>query len=323
MAERYVTIKKGNVEMIVDRVGAQLVSYKIDGVEIMYQGALEPETHAWTATAKNLFPNPGPVAQKGTEPETIVVNKNGKEVKQTVYTHNSGIYAMEQHGFVQSKIFDVQGHDKSSCLMTTRADDETILEYPYQFSYHVGYEIGPHGELIYDTHATNLDNKPMLAGMGWHPGFQLHNKKARYYVIFKNVKAKPGCTIPEGTKIYVDDVLNNGKAISIEGIESADVELVMEGHGGKGITYVTMHTEEPVFLLWAKEEGMICLEPWNTTPRQIGKLTTQDKTPGLAETGAKIIEPGKTDDLKCVVSVNPRYLTAIKEHHEEDEIWQR
>jgi len=163
----------------------------------------------------------------------------------------------------------------------------------------------------------------MLAGMGWHPGFQLHNKKARYYVIFKNVKAKPGCTIPEGTKIYVDDVLNNGKAISIEGIESADVELVMEGHGGKGITYVTMHTEEPVFLLWAKEEGMICLEPWNTTPRQIGKLTTQDKTPGLAETGAKIIEPGKTDDLKCVVSVNPRYLTAIKEHHEEDEIWQR
>ena len=61
MEDRYIKLQQGKTTMIVDKVGAQVVSLKIDGVEVMFQGALNPSNAQWKASAKNLFPNPGPV----------------------------------------------------------------------------------------------------------------------------------------------------------------------------------------------------------------------------------------------------------------------
>lgn len=310
MEDRYITIKRGNAVLVIDRVGGQLVSYKINGVEIMYQGALE-KGHAWSATAKNLFPNPGPVGQKGAENQERIIVKNGKEVKQTIYTHNSGIYGMEQHGFAQYKLFDVQGHARWQCLLTLSADEDTINDYPYDFRYHVGYEINADGSLVYESHVNNTDNKPILAGMGWHPGFQLHKEPARYYVVFEDLEGEDDCNVEPGKHYAVQDVIDEGHATTFFGIKSANVKLVYVDENGNEMTYLEMHTESPVFLLWGKDDHMICLEPWNTTPRQISKLTTQDKTEQLAEDGAKIVQPGEVDTLSCTIAVNPLYLEKI------------
>ena len=302
----YVVVERGNAQMVIDKVGGQLVSYTINGVEIMYQGALDPENHGWAATAKNLFPAPGPVAPKGAEAEVREVEKGGKKIKQTKYTHNGGIYYIEQHGFIQSAEFEVKGKSDGQCLLSVASKGRNNGEYPYEYRYQVGFEIGDNSELLYGSYATNLDNKPMLAGMGWHPGFKLHDKSEKYYIRLTNVKTAPGSDIKEGQTFCVKNVLDEGSKI-LQGIISADIELVYQSDDGD-VPYLTLHTDSPVFVMWAKEDGMICLEPWNTTPRQISKLTTQDKTEELAKEGARIIRPGETEALECGVSVNPKYL---------------
>ena len=83
-----------------------------------------------------------------------------------------------------------------------------------------------------------------------------------------------------------------------------------------------MHTDQPTLVLWSKptteksQSNFICIEPWNTTPKQIHKLTTQDKTRSLAEgdNPANIIEPGEHSTMIIPVSVNPQYIKQVCKH---------
>ncbi len=339
MKDRYIKLKNGNSELVVDILGAQIVSYKVDGVEVMYQGALNPENSKWKFSSKNLFPNPGPV---GTSNENGELNtaeyhvRDGVVEKHVEYTHNGGIYHMGQHGPIQHKKFTINGKTKDSCVLSVRSDDYTYNEYPYDFIYYMVLGLEKDGSLSYKTIAQNNDTKPMLAGMGWHPAFALHKNPSKYTIIFKNLNAKPDAKITRtvsqnGTATKVseplkadteytidENIVMNGKSEQITGIESADIVLLYENEHGEKIPYITMHTEEPVLILWSRpkdnvsQEDFLCIEPWNTTPRQINKLITQDKTRELKKTGAVIIEPNEQSELNASVYINPEFLKVLE-----------
>ena len=318
--QRYIHLKKGNIEMIIDRVGAQVVSYKVNGVETIFQGALEPENSQWKASAKNLFPNPGPVGTKNEkygELETEIYNVNGKEEQHVVYIHNGGKYHMGQHGFAQSKIFDVRGVNDDSCVLAISANShQTYTEYPYDYTYYISLGLNEDG-FEYSSCAQNNDTKPMLAGMGWHPAFKLHDDPSRYTIVFKNVeKPVDGSDIEENIEYSIDGLVEESKSQIFTGIYSADVVLLYTDDKGNKIPYLSMHIEDPILVLWSRkrendnQENFICIEPWNTLPKQMSRLTTQDKTEKLGK-GANIIAPGERSTLTSSVSVNPEYIKKI------------
>ena len=345
---RYLIFTKGNNSIIVDRIGGQLVSYKINGVEILSQGALRPESSSWPATAKNLFPNPGKVGGKFQDYAYKIIEKDGfqqevidelgedealqefkinsKNNKIVRYSLNGIPYRIAQHGFAQDMEFQVRGKQANGCIMSIETSPETLEQYPFKFRYNLGYEIDEFGRLMYDASCSNLDDKAIVAGMGWHPAFLLHDKKRtdNYVVFFKNLKKTKDCPVVEGQAYSISDIVNAGKSVVIDGIISADVLLLYEYQGGHMCQYLTMHTEEPKLVLWSKplynenQNPFICIEPWNTESGVLGELSVQEKTREIQ--GANVIEPGHTSFLSASVEVNDEYLRFMERlpSYEED-----
>ncbi len=332
--ERYIKISNGSTTMIIDRKGAQPVSVEMAGLPIFYTGALEAEygtdahgnakpAPTWSATAKNLFPNPGPIGTYNEKyGKTIIDPETGKEKEHQLksegkfveYGHNGGLYKDKQHGFAQDEIFTVTGKNKSDCVLTISSQLKDYYDkYPYKFGYSVVYDIPQPGKIKYESHVINMDNKPIVAGQGWHPGFLLHGKPQNYLVVIENLqKIDDSCELEEGQVISIWDKAisldENGKkrkAATYTGIKSADVRLVYFNPETQSfIDYLTMHTNQPNLLLWsapATEKGQdnfISIEPWNTSPRILSQLTTQDKTPELAQKGARIVDSALRADEK-------------------------
>lgn len=314
--------------MLVDKIGAQIVSFKIDGVEVMYQGALNPSNSKWKATAKNLFPNPGPVGTTNDvygELKTEEYDVNGKIEDHVIYVHNGGKYHMGQHGFAQSKEFRVGGVTDDTCVLSISAkNNQTYTEYPYDYTYYIALGLEEYG-FNYLSCAQNNDTKPMLAGMGWHPAFKLHGNPKNYSLVLKNLVKDEECELEENVEydIYETVILKN-KSRRFTGIKSANVVLMYTDENGEKIPYLSMHVEDPILILWSKnaeddtQEQFICIEPWNTTPRQINNLTTQDKTREIREKGAVIIEPGEQSKLSATIEVNPEYIAKIAKNKDKN-----
>lgn len=320
--DRFITITNGSTKLIIDRLGAQIVSYIVDGVQIMYQGALNPDNAMWKATAKNLFPNPGPIGSNNDVYGELKVEEysvNDKNEKHTIYIHNGGLYHMGQHGFAQSKLFNVKAKKPSYAVLSlSSATHQTYTEYPYEYVYNLMIDLPTKNSFHYLTSVQNVDQKPILAGMGWHPAFRLHHSAQKYKIRFRNLVKNEQCELEEHVyyDIY-DSVIAKSKSKIISGIISADIELCYEIEPGRFIPYITMHTEEPYLILWSKnreqasQEEFICIEPWNCPPRMISKLTTQDKTESLKNEGAVVVDSNQRSVLEAIVFVNPEYTKTL------------
>ena len=314
MEERYIELKKGNTTVVVDRVGAQVVSIKVNGIETMYQGALDPKNSQWKATAKNLSA-PGPVGTSSPDGELEVkeIDNNGKKEKYVRINFNGAYYWVKQHGSIQDEMFDYLGDG------VFRASYFTPTSFsPFKCKYFTSITIENDGVVNYEFRVVNIDDKPILAGLGWHPAFQLKDDVSRYSIVFENLVTDGECEVEEGKEYEIDSIVSNSKSVKVGGIKSVDVVLMYTDDNGKKIRCQTMHSEEPYIILWSKkptekgQQNFICVEPWNTTPRQINNLTTQDKIRELEGNGAVIINPGEEKVLSATISFNDKYLNTIE-----------
>lgn len=329
----FLLLRKGRNSALIDLIGAQLVSYKVDGVEVMFEGAkdaIKGVPTQWGKTAPVLFPNPGPVGKtkgKNAEPVPEVERtRNGKKEKRRQYSYNGGLYSAVQHGFAQFSEFGIQGLTEDSCVLSIDADQKTVEEYPFDFRFYVCYELGDDGSLKYTSAANNLDNQPMLAGQGWHPAFKLHDDPKNYKIVFKNVEKDEGCEIEEDVEYDIDEpYIKQNKSKSFSGIKSADVQIVYHAPNGQIIPYLEMHTAEPRFVLWSRDRDydpaghdyFIALEPWNTNSKVIQELTTRSEIESLGDgVGGRIVQPGEVDELNAQLRVNPEYIRVISRPRE-------
>ena len=72
-----------------------------------------------------------------------------------------------------------------------------------------------------------------------------------------------------------------------------------------------MHVTSPNLILWAGENNMFAIEPWNTTTRQVGKAKNQHEIEELED--APLIRPGETKELNATVEINRKYLKIIQQ----------
>ena len=330
-----IELRNNKAVAIIDTEGAQLVSYKVQGVEVMFDGATNPNSQ-WKGTAPNLFPNPGPVGktnEKWGDLKVVKKDLNGEMKDCVEYVHNGGLYYMPQHGFSRYMDYDVQGFSRGGQSLTgnQKIKDEvevvlsathnkgTIEYYPGKFKHIVCFKLNEDGSLTYSAYARNDDNKDIIAGMGWHPAFVLHRDSEDYKIVAKNLVADQTCELQEGKLMDVSKYTSAGKSEKFSGIKSADIFLVYKDLKNKIVPYLQMHTNEPNLVLWSRQKtnesqkDFVCIEPWNTTPRQINKLTTQDKTRELAqgEDPAVVLAPGETKEMVVTIKVNEQLIKEL------------
>ena len=166
-----VELERNGLSLEIDPHGAQMRSFRALDCELLWQG----DPRYWTGHAPILFPL---ISQMPTG----------------YIRHGGQAYPMPPHGFAQSRDFEVSQHTATSCTFKLRDDEETRACYPFAFVLCVEFALFEDG-LLCTVKVENLNDEPLPADIGFHPGFNwpLEPGRARndYALIFEKEEPQP------------------------------------------------------------------------------------------------------------------------------------
>ena len=252
-------------QMITSRLGGELLSYKLDGVEKIHQGQECIDAYGkvyWKRHFPVLFPIIGKLKQN----RTII---------------NGRTYEMSQHGFARDMEFEPITKLDNFHSYVLRSNPSTMVKYPFEFSLYITYRTdGNKLTTIYKVVNDGDNNMPF--GIGGHPAFKIDMEdllNEEYYLEFDQDEDKihflylvDGLVGTEYAKnIMIDkrrikitkDTFNND-AVIMKGITSNKISLKRR-RGNK--TLLTMDFEGfPYLGVWSKPGApFLCIEPWYST----------------------------------------------------------
>lgn len=252
-------------QMITSRLGGELLSYKLDGVEEIHQGQECIDAYGkvyWKRHFPVLFPIVGKLKQN----RTII---------------NGRTYEMSQHGFARDMEFEPITKLDNFHSYVLRSNPSTMVKYPFEFSLYITYRTdGNKLTTIYKVVNDGDNNMPF--GIGGHPAFKIDMEdllNEEYYLEFDQDEDKihflylvDGLVGTEYAKnIMIDkrrikitkDTFNND-AVIMKGITSNKISLKRR-RGNK--TLLTMDFEGfPYLGVWSKPGApFLCIEPWYST----------------------------------------------------------
>ena len=252
-------------QMITSRLGGELLSYKLDGVEKIHQGQECIDAYGkvyWKRHFPVLFPIVGKLKQN----RTII---------------NGRTYEMSQHGFARDMEFEPITKLDNFHSYVLRSNPSTMVKYPFEFSLYITYRTdGNKLTTIYKVVNDGDNNMPF--GIGGHPAFKIDMEdllNEEYYLEFDQDEDKihflylvDGLVGTECAKnIMIDkrrikitkDTFNND-AVIMKGITSNKISLKRR-RGNK--TLLTMDFEGfPYLGVWSKPGApFLCIEPWYST----------------------------------------------------------
>ena len=238
------------LEIKITKLGAELTSIKIDGIEKLHQG----ESH-WKRHAPILFPIVGQLKNGETEID-------GK------------IFKMGQHGFARDMEFEEIAKNK----FVLKSSKETLEKYPFKFELYVEY-IVKENELTTRYTVINKDVKEMIFGLGGHPAYICEYTTGDYQIEFEIkeneiefIQLEDGLISSEKASNFLKenkidlfpDTFKND-AIIMKNIKSNKVFLINKKLNKKLLEFD--FTGFPYLALWSKIGApFVCIEPWfNTT----------------------------------------------------------
>ena len=164
------SIENEKIKLSISDLGAEMQSIinKSNGAEYLWQG----DEKYWSGRAYNLFPICGRFYE-------------GK------YTYRGKEYEMKIHGFARASVFDVVEQSENSITFELKANQETLAQYPFVFTYRITYII--EGNKIKTVYSVKNEGKDeMFFAVGAHPGFNVPlsdgEKFDDYYIEFDCVK---------------------------------------------------------------------------------------------------------------------------------------
>ena len=285
------TIRSGNAEATVDTLGGELVSYRLDGKEYVWNGASE----YWEGHAPMMFPFVSALKEQK-------VRYDGKE-----YGYSG------KHGFARKNEFELVSADGSEAVLRLVPNDSIKESYPYEFEVITKHAINEKGYTTEYT-VTNTDNKPIQFCIGGHPAFAVDGSIEDYELVFEN---------DENSDLYYTDSLSLfaenykvGKRISgkkfdlcyddydidcliAKDLVSRRVKLAKKTDGS-GIS-LDFHGFS-VLVIWTppkKKAPFLCLEPCN------GIAAYTDETGNFEDKPyRKVLLPGEKYTVSYTVAVN-------------------
>ena len=252
-------------QMLTSKLGAELISYKLDGIEKIHQGqdCIDENGRVYW---KRHFPVLFPIVGKLKQNKTII---------------NGRTYEMGQHGFARDLEFEPITKLDNFHSYVLRSNQSTIVKYPFDFSLLVTYRTDENKlTTIYKVINEGENNMPF--GIGGHPAFKIDQKdlfNEEYYLEFEEDEYKihflylvDGLVGTEYARNVMIDLRRipitkdsfNNDAIIMKGLTSHRISLKKKT-GNK--TLLTMDFEGfPYLAVWSKPGApFICIEPWYTT----------------------------------------------------------
>lgn len=252
-------------QMLSSRLGAELISYKLDGIEKLHQGQDCVDENGriyWKRHFPVLFPIVGKLKQN----KTII---------------NGRTYEMTQHGFARDMDFEPISKLDNFHSYVLRSNASTLVKYPYDFALYVTYRTDGN-KLTTMYKVVNEGDNNMSFGIGGHPAFKIDRDALlndEYYLEFEQDEEKihflylvDGLV---GTE-YAKNVMQDTRRLPINAHSFDNDALIMKGITSNKIslkcktgnkTLLTMDFEGfPYLAVWSKPGApFICLEPWYTT----------------------------------------------------------
>ena len=252
-------------QMFSSRLGAELTSFKLDGVEKLHQGqdCIDENGRIYW---KRHFPVLFPIVGKLKQNKTII---------------NGRTYEMNQHGFARDMDFEPITKLDNFHSYVLKSNASTLVKYPFEFALYVTYRTdGNKLTTIYKIVNEGDNNMPF--GIGGHPAFKIDRddlKNGEYYLEFEQDEEKihflylvDGLI---GTE-YAKNVMLDKRRLPITPHSFDNDALIMKGLTSHGIslkkksgdkTLLTMDFDGfPYLAVWSKPGApFICIEPWYST----------------------------------------------------------
>jgi len=254
-----ITIKNGELTVKIKTLGAELTSVKDNsGKEYIWSG--NPDV--WAGQCPNLFPIVSRLCN-GDKPNTYVLD--GKE------------YEMGMHGFVKLMEFEVEKQSDSSVTFLLKSNDETRIQYPFEFEYRIVYTLSGR-KLNVDFITDNKSERDMYYSAGSHEGFAISGGIENYTAVFDEVETlSKHEVLPSGIIGETPTpVLNGERELKLNDDYFAVDALIFFDAKSRGLairddrTGEEVHISFPGFdtlLIW-KIPGAeyVCVEPWAGAP---------------------------------------------------------
>lgn len=250
------TLKNDRLTVVINDLGAELVSVKSDGVEYLWQG--DPEY--WKGQAINLFPIVGKLY-------------NGE------YTYKNKTYKMTNHGFLRNSVLSAEQISDSEVNFILTENDETLKIYPFCFKLTISYTLsGNKLKALYTVENTGKDE--LIFAFGGHPGFNVplndEGVFEDWYLKFNDGIKSDRVLLSEAT--YLSDNLENyqfanGNKIPLEHnlfdndaiiLKNIDKVTLESEKSTRSVTVTCTNMKYVGFWHPIKPSPFVCIEPWSS-----------------------------------------------------------
>ncbi len=260
-------IGNNSLQVTIDSKGAELVSIKKEGKEMLWQN----QTGAWAGHAPMLFPVCGHFG---------FIYK-GKE------------YEMPAHGFARKKEFSLIERSEKAISFSLSSDEKTKELYPFDFTLVHSYTLEGN-KLTASTKICNLSKETMFFTLGSHESYMLELPLEAYKAVFPQKEKLvhhehdeegylTGETIDFGvsdTYSFKEDDLLESKTLIFKDIQSGSVKLCK--NTGEEVLSLTFNGFNNL-LFWRPERvQMVCIEPWFNLPDKHGNTQEFAEKEGVA-----------------------------------------
>lgn len=260
------TLQAGAACLQLDRLGAQPLSWRVGGRELLWQRAAP-----WPKTSPVLFPIVGHLRDR----QARVAGRS---------------YTMGVHGFAASQPFAVVAQAPDALTLRLEDNAATRAQYPFAFRLDLTARLTP-DEVSLTLAVTNRGADPMPFAIGLHPGFAWPFATGRpesYSLEFEHPEAgsiprlspsglmtRDRQPVPlEGTRLPLAPRMFEGEALPF--LDTHSQRFRFRAPDGSAIA-VTVENF-PHLALWSRPPGgFLCLEAWT------GYSDHEDFTGELAE----------------------------------------
>ena len=255
------TIENNNLICTIDSNGAEIRSLidKSSGEEVIWQ----MDETIWGSSSPVLFPAIG-------------------KIRANKIIFNGEDFAMTKHGIVRHNdnlVFRQYGISK--CAFTLFSSDETLLKYPYRFSFTINYSL-VENRLLMEYVIENLDDIPMQFACGGHTAYAcpfFENISLTDYIIEfpKKVSLKASTLGATGLLSEVKrSILDNEQFLQLSNdvfnedaliFENIDFDWVRLRRKDKPNGIIVKFKGYPNLAIWSKPDAdFVCIEPWLGLP---------------------------------------------------------
>lgn len=242
--------KLGNVEIKINKKGAELKSLKYNEKEYLWPG----DEKYWGKSSPVLFPFVG-------------------GLKDSAYIYKGKKYDMGRHGFARDRDFEIFEEADNYITFLLESDEESLKVYPFNFEFYITYRLKKDGIGI-EYKVNNKNNEDMYFSLGAHPAFSCKETAYENYYLKFSQKENASLYKLIGANINPNPVkyFDNSDRIDLSKELFKDDALVFKNLNSNKITIKNKVNKNfveveykgfPWMGIWAPIGApFVCIEPW-------------------------------------------------------------